>query len=117
MSRDPQYQRLLNSKRWKELRMQYLQQHPLCERCLKEGHVRSAIDVHHRVPVETATSLSEMEALCYRWSNLEALCIPHHKDTHRLLRSQTKEGHQRAEADSLERWRERLKTRPKRLGG
>lgn len=117
MSRNPQYQRLLNSKRWKQLRMQYLQQHPLCERCLAEGHVRSAIDLHHRVPVETAHTLSEMEALCYRWTNLEALCIHCHKEVHKALLSQTKEGHQRAEADSMERWRERLKTRPKRLGG
>ena len=117
MSRDPQYQRLLNRKLWKTLRLLYLQRYPLCERCLREGRVRSAIDVHHKTPVETAHTLSEMEALCYRWTNLEALCIPCHKEVHKALRSQTKEGHQRAEADSMERWRERLKTRPKRLGG
>ena len=113
MSRDPQYQRLLNSKTWKMLRMAYLQQHPLCERCLKEGHVRSAIDVHHKTPVETAHTLSEMEALCYRWSNLEALCIPCHKEVHKALRSQTKEAHQQREDDRLERWIER-QSKPKR---
>lgn len=117
MSRDQHYQHLLNSKTWKMLRMAYLQQHPLCERCLADGYVRSAIDVHHRTPVETAHSLSEMRGLCYDLRNLEALCIPCHKEVHKALRSQTKDGHQRAEADSMERWKKRLKTRPKRLGG
>ena len=113
MSRDPQYQRLLNSKTWKMLRMAYLQQHPLCERCLKEGHVRSAIDLHHRIPVETAKSRSEMRDLCYDLRNLEALCIPHHKEAHKQLRSQTKEAHQQREDDRLERWIER-QSKPKR---
>ena len=36
MSRDPNYQRLLNSKRWKMLRQEYLLAHPLCERCKAE---------------------------------------------------------------------------------
>ena len=37
MSRDPRYQKLLNSKRWKMIRADYLRQHPLCERCRREG--------------------------------------------------------------------------------
>ena len=50
MSRNKDYQRLLNSKRWKELRQWKLQQNPLCEICRAKGLVRSAIDVHHIDP-------------------------------------------------------------------
>ena len=93
MSRDPRYQRLLNDRRWRELRIAYLREHPLCERCIREGkaagvpegYITPAIDVHHRVPVETAKTLQEMERLAYDWNNLEALCIPCHSRTHREM--------------------------------
>ena len=91
MSRDPRYQRLLNSPRWKNIRRAYLQAHPLCERCQREGFVRSAIDVHHKVPVETAKTEQEMERLAYNPANLEALCIPCHIKTHQEMHSHTKE--------------------------
>ena len=91
MSRDQRYQRLLNSPRWKNIRREYLQAHPLCERCEREGFVRSAIDVHHKVPVESAKTEQEMERLAYNPANLEALCIPCHIKTHQEMRSHTKE--------------------------
>ena len=98
MSRDPRYQRLLNDRRWRELRISYLREHPLCERCIREGkaagvpegYITPAIDVHHRVPVETAKTLQEMERLAYDWNNLEALCIPCHSRTHREMGKGTK---------------------------
>ena len=93
MSRNPRYQRLLNSPRWKNIRRAYLQQHPLCERCQREGFVRSAVDVHHKRPVESAKTEQEMERLAYNLdgNNLEALCIPCHIKTHQEMRSHTKE--------------------------
>lgn len=111
MSRGKQYQRLLNSKRWKVVRANYLREHPLCERCLREGISTAAIDVHHRVPVESAKTISDMERLCYNvdGGNLEALCIPCHRKAHMEMRSQTREKHQQAEADRLQRWIERIK--------
>lgn len=112
MSRSKEYQRLLNSKRWKVLRMQYLQAHPLCERCKQEGEKagvkggwrRSAIDVHHIVPVESAHSQQEMERLTFDWSNLQALCIPCHIKTHAEASSHTKEAHKKREDDRLQQW-------------
>ena len=47
MARRPEYQRLLNSKQWRELRAWYMRLHPLCERCIEEGYIRSAVDCHH----------------------------------------------------------------------
>ena len=112
MSRDPQYQRLLNRKLWKTLRMLYLQRYPLCERCLREGRVRSAIDVHHKTPVETARTLSEMEALCYRWTNLEALCIPCHQEVHRQLGKDKRENVKERKNIRLQRWIDKQAKRP-----
>ena len=91
MSRDPRYQKLLNSPRWKNIRRAYLQAHPLCERCQREGFVRSAIDVHHKTPVESAKTEQEMERLAYNPANLEALCIPCHIKTHQEMHSHCKE--------------------------
>jgi len=105
MSRDPRYQRLLNSKRWKMIRADYLRQHPLCERCRREGiaagvlpdgYVTSAVDVHHKTPVERGRTPQEMEWLAYNLggNNLEALCIPCHIKTHQEMHSFDKENMQ-----------------------
>ena len=94
------------------LRQEYLRQHPLCERCKREGYVRSAIDVHHKVPVESAHSIQEMEQLTYDWNNLQALCIPCHIKAHAEQRSHSKQAHRQREDDRLERWKQR-QTKPK----
>ena len=111
MSRDPKYQKLLNSKRWKQLRMAYLQEHPLCERCYREGieqrgkpYKRSAIDLHHKVPVESAHTIQEMEQLAYDLNNLEALCIPCHVKTHKEMGKNKKENVKERKQIALQRW-------------
>lgn len=104
MSRNRKYQSLLNSKRWKILRQQYLRDHPLCERCLREGFNTAAVDIHHKTPCESAQSDTEMERLCYDRNNLEALCIPCHIKTHQEMRSHTKEAHKQRQDDRLQQW-------------
>ena len=111
MSRNKDYQHLLNSKRWKQLREWKLQQNPLCELCEAEGFVRSAIDVHHKTPVESASTPQEMEQLCFTPSNLQALCISCHSKVHREARSHTKASHQQRERDRFERWKAELERR------
>ena len=108
MSRDPRYQRLLNSPRWKNIRRAYLQQHPLCERCEREGFVTAAVDVHHKVPVESAKTEQEMEYLAYNigGNNLEALCIPCHIKTHQEAKSHTREKVQENKARARRRFME-----------
>ena len=115
MSRNKEYQRLLNSKRWKELREWKLQQNPLCELCQAEGYVTSAIDIHHKTPVESARTPQEMEALCFNPSNLQSLCIPCHQRVHREARSHTKAAHLQRERDRLERWKKELESRVARI--
>lgn len=109
MSRRKDYQALLNSKRWKSLRVAYLREHPLCERCFKEGRVTSAIDVHHKKPVEDVTVRQAMESRCFDWTNLEALCIPCHLQVHQQMRSHTRQAHQQRASQEAIRWLERVK--------
>ena len=103
MSRNPDYQRMLNSKRWKELRQWKLSANPLCELCEAKGVVRSAIDIHHRQPVEEAGTLAEMEARCFNPANLQSLCVPHHAKIHREARSHSRQAHRKREDDRHQR--------------
>ena len=111
MSRDPRYQKLLNSKRWKMIRAAYLRQHPLCERCQREGFVTAAVDVHHKTPVESAKTEQEMEYLAYNMggNNLEALCIPCHIKTHKEMHKGTKANRKEREEQRMSRWSESVR--------
>ena len=92
MSRDKRYQKLLNSKRWAEVkRIVWQRAGGLCERCRREGLIRVGVDCHHIKPVEGATTEDEMRARCYDDRNIELLCIPCHIKTHQEMRSHTKE--------------------------
>lgn len=111
MSRDKQYQQLLNSKRWRELRAWKLSQNPLCELCQAEGYVRSAVDVHHKVPVSGRT-IEEMEQLAFNPSNLQSLCIPCHIKIHQFEHSHSKDSHRKRDDERLQRWIERHSKKP-----
>lgn len=109
MSRSKEYQRLLNSRKWKELRMQKLAMNPLCEICKKKGLVVAAIDCHHIKPVESASSEQEMELLAYSLTNLMSLCIPCHAAIHKQGKSHSRESHRQRASEDLQRWIERHK--------
>ena len=97
MARDPRYQKLLNSKRWKELRAWKLRQtEGYCEICYREGWRgidALAVDIHHIVPVESVIDQGEaaMARVCYDPNNLMALCVRHHVEIHQQAGSHTKE--------------------------
>ena len=97
MSRDPRYQKLLNSKRWKELRAWKLRQtEGYCEICYREGWRgidALAVDIHHIVPVESVIDQGEeaMKRVCFNPANLMALCVRHHVEIHQQACSHTKE--------------------------
>lgn len=113
MARDKRYQKLLNSRRWKELRAWKLRQNPLCEMCIEEGekagikggYISSAVDIHHIIPVETGKTEKEMEQLCFDPSNLQALCIPCHARIHKEMGKGTRLLTMERKNDALERWK------------
>lgn len=88
MSRDKRYQKLLNSKRWREVKaFVWRRAGGLCERCRREGYITSGVDCHHKTPVESAKTEEEMARLAYDVNNIELLCVPCHIKTHQELRS------------------------------
>ena len=90
MSRDKRYQKLLNSKRWAEVkRIVWQRAGGLCERCKQEGFITAGVDCHHKVPVESANpdDPKAMERLAYDVNNIELLCVPCHIKRHQELRS------------------------------
>lgn len=92
MSRDPRYQKLLNSRLWGEVkRVVWQRANGLCERCKREGRLTPGTDCHHIRPVEAARDEREMRRLAYNVGNIELLCVPCHIKTHQEMRSHTKE--------------------------
>lgn len=58
--------------RWRRLRVQILQEQPLCPECHAEGQIRMATEVHHKLKHHGD------EVLFYDRANLEGLCHFHH---------------------------------------
>ena len=95
MSRDPRYQKLLNHKRWAEVkRIVWQRTNGLCERCYQEGieergepYITPGVDCHHIVPVETGRTEQEMEWLAYDVNNVRLLCVACHIKTHQEMHS------------------------------
>jgi len=110
MSRDKRYQRLLNNKRWLEVkRMVWQRANGLCEDCMKQGIIRAGVDCHHIIPVETATTIQEMERLCYDWrNNIRLLCIQCHSNIHRGMGKGTRKLAQERARQRQERWSDNL---------
>ena len=109
MSRDRNYQRLLNSKRWQEVkRIVWQRTNGLCEECMKHGIVRAGVDCHHIVPVETATTPQEMERLCFDINNVRLLCIACHSAIHKGMGKGTRKLAIERAKQRQDRWAEGL---------
>ena len=113
MSRSKDYQRLLNSPRWAEVKRIVDQRaNGKCERCIemgkaagvKRGWLTPGVDHHHIKPVESGRTLEEMERLCYDPDNVRLLCVPCHIAVHTEQRSHSKEAHKQREDDRLSQW-------------
>lgn len=107
MSKDRNYTRMIQSKRWKELRTDKMRNNPLCEDCYENGIIELATEAHHITPVESALSLDEMERLMFSYDNLRALCHSCHIETHKAMRSHSREEVRR----NTDRKNERFKSR------
>lgn len=67
---------------YRHVRKVYLASHPLCERCLAEGKVVKAEEVHHKRHLLSSKNLQEMKVLATDMDNLEALCKECHMAEH-----------------------------------
>lgn len=103
---DRDYRRLINTGRWRRLRLQRLKEHPACEKCEQEGFVTAATEVHHRVPVSHGVTFADKERLMFNPSNLEALCEHCHIERHIAMRRSGKGATRRrlsAQGDEIRR--------------
>lgn len=91
MSRNPVYIKLINSKEWKSLRSQKLADKPICEVCEDLGKSTLAVEVHHRIPVESVSTECQMKRLMFSYNNLMSVCHACHSEIHRQMFSHTKE--------------------------
>ena len=107
MSKDRNYTRMIQSKRWKDLRHGKMNNNPLCEECYENGIIEPATEVHHVVPVETALSIDEMKRLMFSYDNLRSLCHSCHIEAHKAMKSHSKEEIRR----NADRKNERFKSR------
>lgn len=112
MSRDPRYQRLLNSKRWWEVkRIVWQRAGGLCEECKQQGFVTAGVDCHHIQPIEKSMSVAEMERLCYDPNNVRLLCVPCHIKVHQDMRSHTTEELKANRQRRQSRWVEQMQAK------
>lgn len=59
---------------WKRIRDRYVEQHPLCEACLKEGRLTPTEEVHHILPISQGGTHAR--------NNLMSLCQSCHTKIH-----------------------------------
>jgi 5-methylcytosine-specific restriction protein A len=90
MSKCSQYKKLINTARWRKLRLLKLQNSPVCEICERNGITTPAALVHHITPVEQGVTPTQMEILCYDFDNLQSLCCKCHVQAHIDLLSKSK---------------------------
>lgn len=91
MSRNQKYIKLINTKHWRALRAEKLKNNPVCEQCERYGKSALATEVHHIIPVESVSTIKQMEMLAYAYDNLMSLCHDCHVGMHKELNSHTKE--------------------------
>jgi len=126
----PEHMRMLNDKRWMEVkRVVWQRADGLCEWCKRDGQeygrkigdeelarigwIRAGVDCHHIIPFESAKTQAEMERLCYDPNNCVLLCIPCHQRVHRELGSKTKAKVKERRQQGFERWKSRLQGQSK----
>lgn len=68
--------------KWRKLRLSYLMDHPLCERCQKENRIVPAVDIHHIISFMTTSNKLDRMALAFNPDNLESLCKQCHQKEH-----------------------------------
>ena len=73
---------IYQSKQWRDLRLAYLMEHPLCEICLALGKITPAEDIHHKDSFTNYSGNMRLK-VAYDINNLIALCKPHHSYLHR----------------------------------
>lgn len=71
-----------NTSTWRNLRLTYLMENPLCKVCLERGKYISATEVHHIIPISKGKDIQAKQRLGFDITNLKGLCTECHKAEH-----------------------------------
>jgi len=75
------YKKFYSTKRWQQCREAYKKSKGyLCERCLANGIVRPATEVHHKIRL-TPSNIYD-ESITLNWANLMCVCEQCHDELH-----------------------------------
>jgi len=96
MAKDINYIKLINTTRWRRLRIKKMREQPLCECCQSNDKITPASEIHHVTPVESVTTISQMETLMFDYNNLMSVCHECHKNIHTEMFSHSKVNVQKA---------------------
>ncbi|MDR2057648.1 MAG: HNH endonuclease [Dysgonamonadaceae bacterium] len=104
MAKDAGYIKLINTARWRRLRIKKLQAQPLCGCCKGKDKITPATEVHHVTPVESVTTIEQMEILMFDYNNLMSVCSECHNEIHAEMFSHTKENIKKANKRRTQRF-------------
>lgn len=74
--------KIYNTQRWKNLRYNYLINHPLCQICFARGILKPAEEVHHSDSFANYTGAKRIE-VAFNKDNLVSVCKQCHRWLHR----------------------------------
>ena len=105
------YTKLIQSKEWRELRVQVLREQPLCQWCKAKGYVVSAREVHHLVEAESGKTDEDVRRLMFSRSNLVALCHECHANYHKEQRYHSSDVVRQRQSDRMDQWKDEMSKR------
>ena len=105
------YTKLIQSKEWRELRIQVLREQPLCQWCKAKGIITSARELHHLTEAESGRSEQEVRDLMFRRSNIVALCHRCHADYHMSQRYHSTDKVLQRQQERMEQWKDEMEKR------
>lgn len=73
-----------NTLTWKILRLEYMKDNPLCEMCIKKDKIKSAVDIHHIIPISSGVDMIGKKTLGFDINNLMAVCKECHFEIHKF---------------------------------
>ena len=105
------YNRLIQSREWRELRAQVLREHPLCQWCEAKNFVVASREVHHLVEVESGKTEEDVRRLMFARTNVVALCHRCHAEYHKEQRYHSSEVVRQRQEERLSQWRDEMTKR------
>ena len=76
------YKYVYHTRKWQEIRLFYLQGHPLCEQCLEAEIFSLAEECHHKYAISNGKTKEEKQMIGFDVNNLKSLCKEcHHQIT------------------------------------